>query len=680
MRQSLKTRVMGRAVPAAFAFLLGVTGAVALENVLVVVIDDVGVDMLGTYCKPPTHCQDIDFPVTPNFDALKTSGVLFRNAWSNPTCSPTRATIQTGRYGFRTGVTRVTSPANSDPFAQVTPLSELPRCEFTIPEVLARAPGAVPARAAIGKWHLGNTLNGGPNAPGEAGYPHYAGAYANIGNYFNWIKTINGRVVYGYDEFYATTDNVNEASAWIRRQTGPWFLWLAFNAPHAPYHAPPPNLQNPDRVLPVCPGTTDVTRRQCYFSMIEALDKEFGRLKIEIGQQVLDQTTIIFLGDNGTPCEICDRTKPECQENHCKFSLYQGGINVPLIIAGAQVASPNRESNALVNTTDLYATAIELLTGLGPAVLLPPSVVLDSQSLVPVLNGSQPGGARQFVYSEIVGSQTVRNGRYKLIRTQPFDPAEPVVEQLYDLHDPELSVNNLLDGRNLTTPQRNNLEELRAQLTSILSSPRNDCDGDGIPQEQDNCREIYNPDQTNADGDVKGDPCDDCPGVANTTRNLPSAQVTYPTGGQTLLINDTVNLTWSATDDCGGGSITTIDLLLSRTGPDGPFTPLTLPGGIANSGSFAWTVTGPATTGFSAFLKVVAHNAVGNSGLALSGAGFKIQRLTQVCDCPSYCSGEGVRCTVTSCGANNCCNFTCGPDSTCFAPDPCPVNACGGCF
>jgi len=299
MPNNFKLRVLSQILAVASAVIFGFTGVAAQNNVLVMVMDDVGVDMLGTYCKPPTDCQSIDFPLTPNIDALRTSGVLFRNAWSDPSCSPTRSTGQTGRYGFRTGIREVTFPVNSDPFSTQLPRNELPRCEFTIPEVLALAPGPVPARAAIGKWHLGNSLNGGPLAPNEAGYPYYSGAFANIGSYFSWIKTINGRVVYGYDQF-ATTDNVNDASAWIRQQTGPWFLWLAFNAPHSPYQAPPANLQNPARILPVLPGQTctgsNATRRQCYFSLIEALDKEFGRLKSEIGQQVLDHTTIILLG------------------------------------------------------------------------------------------------------------------------------------------------------------------------------------------------------------------------------------------------------------------------------------------------------------------------------------------------------------------------------------------------
>src|SRR5207249_4367700 len=308
----------------------------------------------------------------------------------------------------------------------------------------------------------------------------------------------------------------------------------------------------------------------------------------------------------GTPCDICDDTQPECQEGHCKFSVYQGGINVPRIVARPQVANPNRESKALVNTTDLFATAIELLAGLAPAALLPPGVALDSQSLVSVLNGAQPGGTRQFAYSEDSGGQTVRNNRYKLIRFGAFDPAASATEEFYDLHDPEITANNLLDGRSLTTPQQNNLAQLRSQLSTILSSPRNDCDGDAVPQENDNCREVYNPAQLDTDFDGKGDICDDCPTTANSTRNLPSTRVIYPNGGQTLVVNDTVNLTWSAGDDCGGASINAIDLMLSRTGPDGPFAPITPQGGIANSGSYTWTVTGPPTAGFTAFLKVVA--------------------------------------------------------------------------
>jgi arylsulfatase A-like enzyme len=667
-----RLRLLCRVLALVSVPLLGAAGAVAQDNVLVIVLDDVGVDMLGTYCKPPLNCQSIDFPLTPNIDALKTSGVLFRNTWSNPTCSPTRATVMTGRYGFRTGVRDVTTPVGSDPFSLGFPRYELPRCEQTIPKVLPLGPLAT-ASAAFGKWHLGNGRNGGALAPNEAGFPHYSGAFANldtVANYFNWIKTINGRVAHGSNT-YATTDNVNDAKAWIQQQTEPWFLWLAFNAPHDPYQAPPANLQSPARPLTpqqICESGNTTPKRQCYLSMIEAADKEIGRLMDEMDPQVLAQTTIILMGDNGTPGDLCDSVAHPGCTNRSKETVYQGGINVPLIIAGAQVEDPDRESAALVNTTDLFATVIELMTG-GSAAFMLPGVVLDSKTLVGVLDGTQPLGTRQYAFSESLTDRAIRNSSYKLIRF-------PAKEEFYDLNLPEIAANNLLDGRTLSAPETSNLNELRTQLDAILASPLGDCDGDGVPQETDKCKEVYNPSsQADDDGDQKGNVCDDCPSTWNASRNFPMAHVNSPNGGQTLTIGSTVNLTWSATDDCSGASIANVDLLVSRTGPDGPFTMIAQ--GIPNTGTYAWTVAGPATGNlFTAFLKVLAHNTVGNTGLDVSDAGFKIKpNLTA-----SYCSEEGVRCTATSCGLPNCCNTSCGPDPSCAAAEECPYSICGGCL
>src|SRR5207237_8416153 len=137
----------------------------------------------------------------------------FRNAWGYPTCSPMRATANTGRYGFRTGVGYAGTP--------------LPFSEIIIPQALDANPGNTYTHAAIGKWHLG----GGASGPNVHGYSHFAGAMENINNYFNWIRIVDG--LGAPTMTYATTANVNDALDWINAQTTPWFMLPAFNAPHA---------------------------------------------------------------------------------------------------------------------------------------------------------------------------------------------------------------------------------------------------------------------------------------------------------------------------------------------------------------------------------------------------------------------------------------------------------------
>ncbi len=127
---------------------------------------------------------------------------------------------------------------------------------------------------------------------------------------------------------YATTDNVNDAIEWISEQTDPWFVWLAFNAPHGPLEVPPTNLHSYGEF------DVDGNERRCFEAMVEALDRETGRLLDFIGTN-LTNTTVILMGDNGTTGGLI---QPPYSPSRGKGMLYQGGIKVPLIIAGADVA------------------------------------------------------------------------------------------------------------------------------------------------------------------------------------------------------------------------------------------------------------------------------------------------------------------------------------------------------
>lgn len=109
-------------------------------------------------------------PPTPNIDALAQRGVLFRNTWANPSCSPTRACILTGRYPFRTYVGRwIRHPHHSDP------IGTLAAREWTLPEVLDRAQIGY-AHACVGKWHLGDASLGADTPRIYGGFDHFAGS------------------------------------------------------------------------------------------------------------------------------------------------------------------------------------------------------------------------------------------------------------------------------------------------------------------------------------------------------------------------------------------------------------------------------------------------------------------------------------------------------------------------
>ncbi len=345
--------------PFAAALLLAFAMSASAQphNVLVIIADDLGVDSF-----PLTASAGASLPPMPNISALKSSGVLFRNARSQPTCSPTRASLLTGRHPFRTGIGAQLTDASSP---------QLQASEFTLPEAFAANSGLGYTLAMFGKWHLnsGAGTNDTPRTIG--GWPTFAGTIIGaLPDYSAWTKVTNG--VAAASTAYATTDTANDVIAFINARTGPWFAWAAFNAPHAPFHVPPSGLHS---------YGTPTTNRSQYEAMCEALDTEVGRVLARVN---LATTNVIFLGDNGTPANVI---QTPYNSAHAKESLYDGGTRVPLIIAGPDVVSPNRESTVPVNCVDLYATILEL-AGINVAATQPGANPIDSVSLLPILKNT----------------------------------------------------------------------------------------------------------------------------------------------------------------------------------------------------------------------------------------------------------------------------------------------------
>jgi arylsulfatase A-like enzyme len=200
--------------------------------------------------------------------------------------------------------------------------------------------------------------------------------------------------------------------------------------------------------------------------MIEAMDHEIARLLAEIDGGLGD-TTIILVADNGTNALVQPDGSPY-PAGHLKFSLFEGGINVPLIVSGPGVAQPGTRSSALVNTSDLFATVIELISG-EPVEKLRPGAVLDSKSLVPILEGTSRSVRDTAFASGPAGHYAIRNTRYKLIR-------EPEGEQLYDLStDRHTEENDLLRRGELDPLAKTNHEELRRALDDLIAPARSAC-------------------------------------------------------------------------------------------------------------------------------------------------------------------------------------------------------------
>ena len=392
------------------------TAAHAGNNVLLIIADDYGIDSSSLY----NSTAGATLPPTPNINLLASNGVRFTNAYANPVCSPSRACLITGRHGFRTGVGEaVTATAGNS----------LTAAELTLAEVITQNSALGIQTACFGKWHL-SIGPGTPNAPNTiGGWPHYAGSTGGVlTSYTSWAKVVNG--AQSTSTTYATTDVVNDAVAWINARTAAgqkWVAWVAFNAPHTPFHNPPTSLHSY--------GASPATNRLKYEAAVEAMDTEIGRLLFAVNTGTTD---VLFMGDNGTPGQV---VQPPYTGTHAKDTLYEGGIRVPLIVRGPSVTAPGRTSSALVHAVDVFSTMLELA-----AVPLPTAVTLDSRSLRPIL-ANTADTARTRLYTEqfdqsatTAGGRVLRDDRYKLIRLNNG------TEEFYDLLTDTNEGTNLIAG------------------------------------------------------------------------------------------------------------------------------------------------------------------------------------------------------------------------------------------
>ena len=314
--------------------------AAAPRNILLILADDYGIDVTRYYPTTDRRTTTPPAPATPKLAALAQNGLLFRNAWAEPSCSPTRATIFTGRYAFRTGIGKPV-PDNLSLPAPILSVNS-----FSLPEAFT-ASGKNYYLAHIGKWHLSR----GIDDPKTHGWPHFSGPHPNLAHvpdYYDWPKVVDGVEVNSHVHTYAPTDQVNDAIAAMSAAKVAGQPYFALSSPHAPYQKPPVALLNAYKGVPA----TGASRRTYYEAMIEAMDTEIGRL-MAAADLAHTNTRVIFLGDNGTPNEV---TAKPYNTDHAKLRVYEQGVRVPMIVAGSGVVNSGRKLTGLVNTVDLYPT------------------------------------------------------------------------------------------------------------------------------------------------------------------------------------------------------------------------------------------------------------------------------------------------------------------------------------
>ena len=392
-------RLMGQASLAA-----GVTGtALGAEtragqkmNIVFILVDDMGWSDLG--------CYGADLHETPNIDRLAAESMLFTDAYAaSPICTPTRASILSGKYPARLNMTvwreQTLRPPNKTR-GMIPPqcLSDLPHSEVTIAEVL-QASGYETAH--IGKWHLG----------GAEHYPETHGFDVNVGgtlwgapntyfypyrgsNYFKHFRYVP-HLEHGSEGEYLTDRLTTEALRVMdEMKDGPFFVHLAYHSVHTPIEGKPEWVEHYQKKRR--PG--EKHQHPGYAAMVRSVDENVGRVLDKIDELgITDNTMVVLFSDNGG--YINEKDGIPVTDNSPlrsgKGSLYEGGIREPLIVRWPGVTQPGSVCREPVSSIDLYPTFLEA-TGLRGEESH--NQAMDGISLAPLLADSRATLDRDTLY------------------------------------------------------------------------------------------------------------------------------------------------------------------------------------------------------------------------------------------------------------------------------------------
>ncbi len=337
-------------------------------NILLVLTDDQGIDSTDLYAYAPTDSVTAQTPI---LNGIAENGVIFQNVWATPSCTTTRAALLSGQYGVNTGIT---NNGDENLFSAV---------QESVFQYLANNTTSEDYEMAFfGKWNLGtdDVVDNGQtlSAPAHAGIPyfrgHLRGNLSGAEGYYSWDLfrdpyDANTETQTEVITEYATTYLTDQAIAWVQntrqaKPDAPWFVTLSHFAPHAPIHIPPEELhyQEDVKTLRNC-GRGSVWSRHCYIASIEAVDTELGNFLNALTEQERANTIVIYLGDNGPGSEYDPAVMGE---NEGKFSIFEGGLRVPLIVGGDPVTRNSGENSdyvrdsGLAGITDIFATIAEL--------------------------------------------------------------------------------------------------------------------------------------------------------------------------------------------------------------------------------------------------------------------------------------------------------------------------------
>lgn len=398
-------------------------------NIIIILADDLGWGDVGY------HGSDIR---TPNIDRLAKEGIELNRYYTAAVCSPTRAGLMTGRYPDRFGLRSSVIPPWSD-FGVSTG-------EVFLPQVLAGA--GYKNRAIIGKWHLGHALL--KYHPLNRGFTHFYGFLNGALNYFtheregelDWHNDFKP----SYDKGYTTDLIADEATRDIKAYNGvsPFFIYIAFNAPHGPLQAKKEDLMKYgyDPSKPSF-GTEEKegeegrgnTRRQTYSAMVSCLDQNIGRIMQALKDLKIDENTLVlFHSDNGpAPGE------GGTAGNHrgTKFTEWEGGVRAPAIIKWPAGFKGGWKSDQVMGFVDVMPTLLSI-AGVNDK----PKNPFDGMDMMPVLTGKVKSIERNM----FLGSGAITSHDWKLIEAPSPNPRMKIkTDQFFRISSDESENTNVAE-------------------------------------------------------------------------------------------------------------------------------------------------------------------------------------------------------------------------------------------
>jgi arylsulfatase A-like enzyme len=342
-------------------------------NIIVILADDLGYADVGFHPQSAQHVR------TPNLEALAREGVVFRQGYvTGSVCSPTRAGLLTGRYQQRIG-----------DVASREVLVELSKEDWIIPRFLRNADYI---SSHIGKWHLGRI------GPLYLGFNHSTGRPST--DSLTGSKASEGRQR-GTKRGMTTEMQGKEAADFVQQyKDRPFFLYLAFNAVHAPLQAPAEEIAR---------FHTGKPQRDTMLAMGKCMDDAIGHLVNQLKRDgTWENTLLFFLSDNGGALNYSADNSPLRGGKH---QYFEGGIRVPFLVCWPGRLKPG-VSDAVVSSLDILPTVLA-----AAGIPAPVEKPLDGMDLLPILQGSESAPSRDLFWSSGRQSRAwaVRSGDWKLV-------------------------------------------------------------------------------------------------------------------------------------------------------------------------------------------------------------------------------------------------------------------------